>query len=189
MLSGGVESTALVHYGVSNEYEVETVHACFDNKTAYEGKAARKIAKMYNVPYSQINIDASEFNDKYPTTQRADHPWWGAALLVSAPSGNYDEVWFGSYLGETPPGAPGPAGVMLILQSAGCMNTRVTSPLYLKSKKEQWDMLSSDVQSCIVSCIKQYKDGKTCWEAIDNELRKVCQKCKEWKKWNIVKDA
>ena len=188
MLSGGVESTALVHYGKSNGYEVECVHAAFDNKTLYEGKAARKIAKLYDVPYSQINIDATEHNNKYPTTKRADHPWWGAALLVAAPAGNYDEIWFGSYLGESAPGAQAPAGAMLLLQSADCW-AMIKSPLYLKPKKEQWDMLPPDVQSCIVSCIKQYKDGKTCWEAIDNYLRKPCQKCKEWKKWNIAKDA
>ena len=133
------------------------------------------------------SITGAVHNNKYPV-KRSDHPWWGAALLVTAPAGNYDEIWFGSYLGESAPGAQAPAGAMLLLQSADCW-AMIKSPLYLKPKKEQWDMLPPDVQSCIVSCIKQYKDGKTCWEAIDDYLRKPCQKCIEWKKWNIAKDA
>jgi len=187
-LSGGVESTALLKHGKDLGYDVEALHTVFDNKTAFEGKAARKIAKIYDIPYSEIVINAQEYNDKYPTTPRADHPWWATGLIIAGPVGAYDEIWFGTYLGETPPGAPGPAGVMLILQSADCQS-KLKSPLYLKNKKEQWDMLSPKVQSCIVSCIKQYKDGKTCWEKIDGDLGKVCQKCKEWKKWNIVRDA
>ena len=188
MLSGGVESTALVQYGLKKGYEVETVHVVFDNKTLYEGKAARKIAEFYDVPYSEVIIDNGEFNNKYLGIQRADHPWWACGVLICAPVGNYDEVWFGSYLGESAPGAQAPSGAMLILQSADCWSM-IRSPLYQRPKIDQWNMLPSTVKSYIVSCIKQYKDGKTCWEAIDNDLRKVCQKCKEWKKWNIVRDA
>lgn len=189
MLSGGVESSALLAHGLDNDYELEAIHSTWNKKSAYEGKKARQIAEYYGVPYSEIIIDATNFNisnGRLGTQYKAaDSPYWGAALLVTAEISGCDEIWFGSYLGETPPGAGGPAGVNLILQSVG-VEARVKSPLYLKTKQQQWEMLKDDVKKLVISCAKQYKDDKDCFERTDREM---CQKCKEWKKWNIVRDV
>jgi 7-cyano-7-deazaguanine synthase in queuosine biosynthesis len=185
MLSGGVESTALVHHGVKEGHEVECVHAVWDNKTQYEGNRAKAICRYYNVPYFETTILNQALNDKYPTQKRMDHPFWGAALLTSVPVGMYDEVWFGSYLGESPPGALAPAGAKMVLMAADC-DTDVRSPLYLYKKKEQWGLLPKEVQDLTITCAKYYKLNMNCIKA---KLTPLCQKCEECRKWKIVKDA
>ena len=185
MLSGGVESTALFKYGLNNSHDVEALHVVYNNQTALEGKFARKLAKHFNIPYSEIIIKHQEYSDKHVDDVAADHSWWAAGCLIAGSLAHYDEIWFGSYLGESAPGATGPAGVNLIL-SAAERNTKVKSPLYLKTKREQWDTLPPEAQKNVISCAKQWKDGKTC---IENTDRIMCQKCREWKKWQIVKDV
>ena len=181
MLSGGVESSALLQLAVNNDYIVECVHATWDNKTAMEHKQAKEICKIFEVPYSNIILNAEEFNSKERTLKPIkDSPRWAAALLLTAPVGDYDEIWFGSFLGETTPGATGPAGAEILLRSAGC-NAKVTSPLYQMKKIDQWKMLRPDVRSLITSCNEIKSDGDLpCGE---------CEKCQEWKLHNIVKDA
>ena len=181
MLSGGIESSALVHHGVSNGYQVECVHATWDNKTNMEHKQARKIAEHYNVPYSNIIMNAEEFNSKRRATVKVkDSPRWGAALLLTAPVDDFKEVWFGSFLGESAPGATSPAGAEIILRSVGC-EAKICSPLYQVMKREQWRMLPKEVQRLVTSCNRIKQDGDLpCGN---------CEKCREWELHKIVKDA
>ena len=181
MLSGGVESTALIKYGLDKGYTVECLHVTFNNKSAMEHRQAKQIAEYYHVEYSQISIDISEYHDKQErhAIPRMDNPYWGCGLLTCAPIGGYNEAWYGTHLGETPPGASGPAGINLVLQGVGC-ETRVKSPLFKKTKKEQWEMLSEDVKQLVTSCNRieserDYRRGPC----------GICEKCKEWKKFAI----
>ena len=184
MLSGGVESTALLKHALDNDIEVEAVHAYWDNKTKHEALAARAISNYYDIQYSDMGIQADDLFKKYRNITVPDSPWWGSVAVMAAPIVKCTEIWFGSYLGESAPGASGPAGVNLILQSVGC-EARTKSPLYRKTKSEQWDMLDDNVKEMVVSCIKQYKhNGENC---IKRNVKDPCQKCKEWAKWQIVR--
>ena len=181
MLSGGVESSALLQLAVNNDYIVECVHATWDNKTNMEHKQARKIAEHYNVPYSNIIMNAEEFNSKERTLKPVRQgSRWCAAILLTAPVGDYDEIWFGSFLGEVAPGSTGPAGAEIVLRSMEC-EAKICSPLYQMKKIDQWKMLPKEVQRLITSCNEIKSDGDLpCGE---------CEKCQEWKLHNIVKDA
>jgi hypothetical protein len=184
MLSGGVESTALLKYGLNNDHDLEALHVVYNNQTSYEGRYARRIAKHFNIPYSEIILQHEEYSLKHKPKVAADHAWWGAGCLIAGSLQDYDQIWFGSYLGETPPGATGPAGVNLILAAAG-KHAIVKSPLYLKTKKEQWNTLPPEARKNVVSCAWQWKENTTCVEG----NRKLCQKCREWSKWQIAKDV
>ena len=181
MLSGGVESSALVHHGIKLGYNVECVHATWDNKTTMEHKQAKKIAEYYNVPYSNIVMNAEEFNAKErPAVHVKDNPRWGAAILLTAPVDDFKEIWFGSFLGESAPGVTGPAGIEIILRSVGS-DAKVCSPLYRMKKAQQWDMLPREVKQLVTSCNKIKSDGDVpCGE---------CEKCQEWDLHKIVKDV
>ena len=184
MLSGGVESSALLQFAVNNDYIVECIHATWDNKTAYEHRQASKIAKEFDVPYSNIIINAEEFNSKdRPYKSVKDSPRWCSALLMTAPAGDYDEIWFGSFLGESAPGATGPAGAEIILRSVGC-NAKVCSPLYQMKKVDQWKMLQPEIRSLVISC-NRIRDE----ESFERGPCGECEKCQEWKLHKIVKDA
>tara|TARA_Y100001972_G_C7512334_1_gene258811 strand:+ start:107 stop:694 length:588 start_codon:yes stop_codon:yes gene_type:complete len=183
-LSGGVESSALVQHGVRNGYNVECIHATWDNKTQYEHYQARKIADHYEVPYSNIIMNAEEFNSKTrPDIQVKDAPRWGAALLLTAPVDHYKEIWFGSFLGESAPGATTPAGAEIMLRSVGCEAT-ICSPLYQMKKIDQWRMLDKEVKELVTSC-NRIRDELTLAQGPCGD----CEKCREWELHKIVRDA
>lgn len=184
-LSGGVESSALVQYGVRNNFTVECIHATWDNKTKYEHYQAKKIAEHYGVPYSNIIMNCEEFNTKGErnSVPVKDLARWGAAVLLTAPVVNYNQVWFGSFLGESPPGAKAPAGAELIMQSVDCQS-EVCSPLYQMKKIDQWKMLDDEVKQLVTSC-NNIRDELTLAQGPCG----YCEKCKEWELHKIVRDA
>lgn len=174
MLSGGVESSALVQNAITNYYDVECLHVVYNEKTRIEGKHARKIADYYKVPYSEMRIEADLFK-KYINVRRKDSVWWGCGLLTYTPVGEYNEVWFGMHRDEVSPNAFGTAGVKLILESVGC-DTDVDSPLHMHSKQEQWSFLPDEVRKIVTTCNNPGKNEKPCGK---------CEKCLEWKSFAI----
>ena len=174
MLSGGVESSALVEYAIRNKYEVECLHVVWNNKTATEGKHARKIAEFYKVPYSEMRIEADEIR-KYSKVKRKDSVWWACGLLTYAPLGGYNELWFGTHCDEGSPTALGPAGLTLMLKSVGC-DANIDSPLHKYSKQEQWNALPELIKKIVTTCNNPGENEKPCG---------VCEKCLEWKSFAI----
>lgn len=175
MLSGGVESTALLHYAKECNYEVECVHVIWNNKTQREANHAARIADYYGVPYSELNMKSGEFQGKYHNVARRDSLWWGCGLLTYAPIGGYNEVWYGAHCDEISPVALGPAGVTLLLRSVNC-DTDVKCPMFHMSKVDQWNTLPQEVKKLLVTCNNPGKDGKPCG---------ICEKCIEWKSFAI----
>ena len=174
MLSGGVESTALVQTAITNYFDVECLHVVWNNKTSIEGKHARMIAEYYDVPYSEMRIEADEFK-KYKDAPRKDSTWWACGLLTYGPIGGYNELWFGTHRDEGSPTALGPAGLTLMLQSVGC-NATVETPLHMHSKQEQWSFLPDKVREMVTTCNNPGKDEEPCGK---------CEKCIEWKSFAI----
>ena len=174
MLSGGVESSALVEHAIRNKYEVECLHVVWNNKTTVEGNHARKIAEHYKVPYSEMRIEADEFR-KYSSVKRRDSVWWACGVLTYAPLGGYNEVWYGTHRDEISPVALAPAGTTLLLRSVDC-DTDVKSPLHRYSKQEQWNILPELIKKIVTTCNNPGENEKPCG---------VCEKCLEWKSFAI----
>ena len=174
MLSGGVESSALVENAIANYYDVECLHVVWNEKTRIEGKHARKIAEYYKVPYSEMRIDADEFR-KYNKVKRKDSVWWACGLLTYAPLGGYNEVWYGTHRDEISPVALAPAGTTLLLRSVGC-DAEIESPLHNHTKREQWSFLPDEVRKIVVTCNNLGENEKPCGK---------CEKCLEWKSFAI----
>jgi 7-cyano-7-deazaguanine synthase in queuosine biosynthesis len=175
MLSGGVESSALVQHAVDMNIEAECLHVIFDNKTLREAKSARKIAEWHSLPYAEVTMNVDTFGDKYKQVKRKDSPWWGCGILTVAPLGDYDQVWYGTHREEISPVALGPSGVTLVLKSVGC-NASLESPLHSYSKQEQYNSLNSVVKKLVISCNIVTVDGAPCMK---------CEKCIEWKNFVI----
>jgi len=176
MLSGGVESTALVNHAINNGIEVECLHAVYNRKTITEGIFAKQICEYYNVPYFEATFSNERFNQKYSKIPRKDSVWWAAALLTSAPLGGYNEVWFGMHLEEMSMTASGPIGMNLMLSSVDC-EAKLDSPLSKHTKQQQWNSLPDEVKQLVTGCGQRFsKDDKPCGK---------CEKCEEWKKFAI----
>ena len=175
MLSGGVESSALVQHSVDENIEAECVHVIWDNKTKREAVNAKKIAEHYNVLYNEIHMKVGEFNGKYGSVARQDKLWWTCGILTIAPLGNYDQIWMGTHCDEISPVALGPAGVALLLNSVGC-NATMESPLHSYTKQEQYYSLPKEIKDLVISCNRITSDGSPCG---------ICEKCIEWKNFAI----
>jgi 7-cyano-7-deazaguanine synthase in queuosine biosynthesis len=186
LLSGGVESTALIKHGLSektkdyyqvNNIEVECLHVCYSRKligtrTGQELVQSKKICDHYGVKLWTFIRDLGDFGVQYPKVVRDALIWFSDAIIVAA-AGDFDEVWFGNHADDNY-GLMRQLYGMWQIQSEATFNRkppRLRSPLRLVRKLDQWNSIP-EVHDLVKTCtiINDDSNGK-CGE---------CMKCKEF---------
>lgn len=174
--SGGVESTALMtHLKRSGEKFVAFNLAISLPKPPYgpievwmakQRVTARQIAAGMGVPLMEIDIQMTNLNTirrEQPAYERGTlQRWyirWYLALL-SAYNPEVKNLYYG--FNKDDHGASADVEAMLGLMVG---DSKFLSPLATLSKREQWDMISEEVQPLVLTC--------------HNKVCGTCFKCKE----------
>lgn len=170
-LSGGCESVACLYYGKSLGYNVHAFHVEFSNSSSQERTNCIKICDMLKVPLHEMSINYGDATtDKH---RIVDTAYWTSSLAwLATRKAIYDEVWFGIHNQDSLPfvGRVTSTFDLLVKLTDIDINTKISSPLWKMSKKEQYDMIDVDIQSLLVYCSTNKMDP--CGE---------CDKCLEWK--------
>jgi len=184
MLSGGVESTALIQHALDNDM-TPLCHSFigFRNIEPHV-QHIKAITELYGVELFTCDTDVvSGFSEDVPESTITGH-WWsayGAMCAVAYPS--IKHFWIGGNSGVRRSGDikndPDPIamygkGFAVIEQASHMVGGSASAymPLWRLTKKQQWDMIPKYVQQHIVTCENQYLRTKPCGE---------CSKCTEFR--------
>jgi 7-cyano-7-deazaguanine synthase in queuosine biosynthesis len=176
MFSGGVESTALLQHALDQEHETTLVHVVHNNNTYKELSACKGIVSYTPaVKLHSVELRKDSFDDAFQKQYRDVAIWLGVAIAIVA-RGDFDEVWYGNHNKDNVSKVPKMETAWYQMMEILELTTLLVSPLRIKSKLDQYQMLTPEVKQCIVSC-KAIPKGA--W----NDPCGKCIKCQEFKQY------
>lgn len=176
MFSGGVESTALFQHALNLEHDVTLAHVIHNNKSYKELGACKGIVSYTpSVKLHAIEIRKDTFDVNHINEHRDVSIWLGAAIAIVG-RGDFDEVWYGTHSLDNTTKIPDMETSWNSMMGILELDTKLVSPLTLKSKVDQYRMLPSGVKDCIISCAVIPKGA---W----NQPCGKCDKCMEFKQY------
>lgn len=165
LFSGGVESTALLTQASSSDILLVIKPIFITDCKTYNDKNIEKIAKFFDMKISYANCTLPEIG-KVQFVHQMKIFIALSSMLVSRNT-EITEVWCGRNSSE-----PGKNIVDMINKYMAIWDTLhpnipFNHPLTNLSKKQQWDMIPSEIKGSVSSCIYHRFCGQ-------------CYKCKEW---------
>ena len=171
MLSGGVESTALVQHALNSDlYPLCHFTSLFPNTHPHLAHV-KAIAELYGVELYEWDMEKRAFNPDHGHQTKSWY-WWslyGAMLGVAYP--DIKEIWIGANCGVRRPfdipNDPDPyelyARPLKLIESGSDMvdgTAKARLPLAHKTKLEQWHMIPEHIRPHIVTCERQFEFGQ-----------------------------
>ena len=99
MLSGGVESTALVQHALNEGYyPICHFDARFAN-VAPHTPHVKAIATLYGVELYRLSLEENPFNRNFNPTQTTCHYWAGYGVMLATAYPDIDYFWVGANSG------------------------------------------------------------------------------------------
>ena len=172
MLSGGVESTALIQHALDKDYYPMCFFLSMFPNTYCHMPHVKAICSLYGVEMWDLRLTGREF-DQNQTHSRYTKHWWavyGSMIVVGHTNLKY--VWVGANSGIRFPNDikddPDPVALYgkslsLIEQASAMVGGGATAymPLWRLTKKQQWDMIPEEIHPHIVTCEYQEKFGQS----------------------------
>ena len=186
LATGGVESTALIEHAIERNLTFDLLHFVYSNRSGVETLFLRSIAKYYDKELFEVSVRKDLYDERYNNGFR-DMVAWLSIAMHAIPKGHYDQLWFCNHQGEMDGTSSWKMfdawDIMMKLNGTGKI-TKLKSPLMELTKNEQYSMIPPKVKKMIVGCEHLLIDD-------DGEpiFCNKCGKCREWKKYNIVRDA
>ena len=162
MYSGGVESTALIQYAKSCDYEYTLAHLTHNVKSQNEMTACSD-------DVHEIVMLKPTF-DKQFTNAHADVSLWLAMAMQLVGRGDFDCVWFGTHVADNHFKVKQMQTSWRAMMKILKLDCALDSPLCDRTKLDQYNMLTSEQKNSIVSC----KNG------INIDPCGHCDKCQEF---------
>ena len=185
MMSGGVESTALIQHALDNDLTpICHSYIGFGNIEPHVAHI-KAITEIYGVDLFTCSTSAgADFSEDVSRGDSTTGYWWaayGAMCAVAYPEIN--QFWVGGNSGVREVGDikndPDPVAMygkgFAVIQQASSMvggNAVAYMPLWRLTKKQQWDMIPKEIQPHVTTCEWQYGKQDPCGE---------CSKCTEFR--------
>lgn len=162
MYSGGVESTALIQYAISQEVDYTLAHLTHNIKSQNEMTAC--LGDVHEVVISKPTFD-QQF-----TNPHADIALWLSTAMQIVGRGNFDEVWFGAHSRDNHDKIPMMQSTFRHMMKILKIQCTLNAPLMYMDKIDQYRSLTYDQKRSIVSCNK----------GINTDPCGHCDKCEEF---------
>ena len=186
LFTGGVESTALIEHALKENITFDLIHIVHNNRSGAENVFCKQIAKYYDKELFEVSIRKDRFDEQYSRSYRDIVAWLPIAMMATV-KGKYNQVWFGNHKGEmdhTDSWSMFDAWNIMVKLRGINDSTKLKSPLMELTKVQQYSIIPPIVKKMIVGC-----EHLTVDEENNPVFCGYCGKCREWKKYNIVRDA
>ena len=165
LFSGGVESTALLTQASKEDIALVINPVYATDMVTYRKHTMEQIAKAYGLSIVYVNFQLPEFKNSAFVHQMST--FVSVCNLMVQKNPQITEVWCGRNILEPHKDIQDYIEKNMLAWSILNPNIPFKHPLDHLSKKQQWDLISQNIQPLVSSCIHHTFCGR-------------CYKCKEW---------